>query len=192
MGVGKGRGRFRLVSIVEYNPLTTGERPILEQNLVRKPVLQVIPEEITRAAGAHSSECVTIELITPLRLTAQKQLVKTPDPIVFVQRLIERCQRITEYYAETDTPSSREDWYQLYQHLTKAASKIELAQNYTEWIEVQSGSQRQGRYTPISGLVGTAQWRGPLQELIPWLLWGQSLHVGKNAVKGDGWYRLVG
>lgn len=189
-GVGKGRGRFQLLSIAEYNLLAGADRPILEQNLVRQPVHQITPADISRAAARFSTKHVMLELLTPLRLISGKQLVKSPEPVAFIQRLVERCQRITEYYAETDTPPSRDEWFALYQALSAIASQVSIVSDVTEWVEVYSGSRRQQRYTPISGLIGRVEWVGPLKELLPWLLWGQSLHVGKNAVKGDGWYRL--
>jgi hypothetical protein len=34
------------------------------------------------------------------------------------------------------------------------------------------------------------RWEGDVTRLRPWLLWGQSLHVGKDAVKGNGWYQV--
>lgn len=190
-GLGKGRGRFRLTSIAEYDPLNEVERPILEQNLVRQPIHQITPGDISRAAAQYSSERVTLELLTPLRLISQKQLVKSPEPVVFIQRLVERCQRITEYYAETHTPPARSEWLSLYQELSAIAAQVRILSDDTAWVEVFSGSRRHQRYTPISGLTGRVEWAGPLKELLPWLLWGQSLHVGKNAVKGDGWYRLA-
>ena len=189
-GLGKGRGRFRLVSIAEYHPLEGVERSILEHNFVRQPVHQVTPADISRAAAHYSSERVGLELLTPLRLTSHKELVKFPEPVAFIQRLVERCQRIAEYYAESQTPPSRSEWFTLYHELSAIAAKVCIVSNDTEWVEVYSGSRRQQRYTPISGLTGRVEWAGPLKELLPWLLWGQSLHVGKNAVKGDGWYRV--
>jgi len=41
--------------------------------------------------------------------------------------------------------------------------------------------------------MGQAIYRAPTsvwRPLLPWLVWGQFTHVGKNAVKGDGWYEI--
>ena len=45
--------------------------------------------------------------------------------------------------------------------------------------------------TEISGLIGRVRWEGEVAPLLPWLLWGSVLHVGKNAVKGSGYYRVI-
>lgn len=57
-------------------------------------------------------------------------------------------------------------------------------------MEGASGSRRRGNATEIGGTLGHVTWQGNLTPLLPWLYWGQSLHVGKDAVKGDGWYRI--
>ena len=38
----------------------------------------------------------------------------------------------------------------------------------------------------LGGLVGTAAYEGDFAEFLPWLLWGQLVHVGKNATFGLG------
>ena len=39
--------------------------------------------------------------------------------------------------------------------------------------------------------MGRAVYHGDLKPLLPWVLMGQSVHVGKSAVKGDGWYEVM-
>lgn len=189
IGVGKGRGRFTLQDIREFNPLFDSERVLLENNYVKQPTLQVTPSRIAEAAARLPTHAVTLEFLTPLRLTDQKALVKHPDPVVFMRRLLERCQRLAERYAETDTPPSQPEWAQAFHDLAGRAGRLRIGVDYTEWQEGWSGSRRQEKYTPIGGLVGIVRWEGEVAPLLPWLLWGQSLHVGKNAVKGNGWYR---
>jgi CRISPR-associated endoribonuclease Cas6 len=56
--------------------------------------------------------------------------------------------------------------------------------------EVKSYSNRQKRSTPIGGLVGTATFQGDLTPFLDLLVIGELIHVGKNAVKGGGWYKI--
>ena len=53
-----------------------------------------------------------------------------------------------------------------------------------------SYSSRSRQRTPIGGLVGQVTLAGDLAPLRELLVWGSLIHVGKNAVKGDGWYRI--
>lgn len=189
-GVGRGRGCFKLVGIDEYNPLLDTERVLLEENIVKKPTLQVTASTIEQTACGLSSSSVVLDFISPIRLISNGNLVKTPDPVVFVQRLIERCERIAKHYAE-DARSDDTDWQAVFTELTLVAEQLMIGADYTMWQEGWSGSKRQQRWLPIGGIVGRVRWDGNVEPLLPWLLWGQSLHVGKNAIKGNGWYRIV-
>ena len=43
----------------------------------------------------------------------------------------------------------------------------------------------------MGGFVGTARLAGTLSPQVRELLvWGELLHVGKDVVKGNGWYQL--
>ena len=190
IGLGKGRGRFKLINISETNPIFDVERTLIDAPTVQKPTLQVTSARITEAAQNLPHNHLTMDLITPLRLTAKGKLVKHADPSTFIHRLLERAQRLTQYYSEDDA-FSPEAWKIVKDDLLQHADILRLTYDDTDWYEVHSGSRRQGRYTPISGIVGRIRWEGELTPLLPWLLWGQSLHVGKDAVKGNGWYRIL-
>lgn len=191
LGLGLGRGRFKLENIIEINPMLDAERVLMERYIVKPPTLQITPPRVTEAAQQLNSQRITLNFLTPIRLTGNDKLVKQPDPVVFIQRLLERCQRLAGYYAETDTPPPYSAWLEVYHALSSHAEHVCIAADYTSWQEGWSGSRRQQRYTPVSGIVGTVRWEGDLSPLLPWLLWGQSLHVGKSVVKGNGWYQIV-
>lgn len=190
LGIGAGRGKFELVTIGEYSPLLDAHRDLLRDGLVQKPTLAVNTARINERVQ-DNIERITLEFITPMRLTANKALVKQPEPLPLMQRLMERCQRIAMYYAEGDVPYNRDAWLTAYDDLTGLVRNWAVVHDETRWIEVHSGSRRKGTTSPISGFVGKAHWAGDISPALPWLLWGQSLHVGKSAVKGNGWYRVT-
>lgn len=196
-GAGRGRGRFKLEQMSEYSPLLDATRSLLDDRTVRQPTLQVTaPRILDFAAEVASDEFdsneVTLEMLTPTRLTAQGKLVKEPRAKPFVQRLVERCQSMMEYYADTMEDNLHPDnWRLASNYLCEVASNLAIVDNQTRWVEAHSGSRQKGRMTPISGLVGRVTWQGEIAPILPWLAWGQSLHVGKDAVKGDGWYRII-
>lgn len=190
-GVGRGRGTFRLIDIEEYSPLLDSARSLKQDQVIRRATLHVNAARIAECAGLGEPNRISFEFLTPTRLTAQGVLVKQPDPAVFMQRLIERCQDLCTYYGEGDAPA-REAWIAAMNALCEQAKQVVIAHDETLWTEAWSGSRRKSNLTPISGLTGMVRWEGEAVTVLrPWLLWGQSLHVGKDAVKGNGWYRIL-
>jgi hypothetical protein len=66
---------------------------------------------------------------------------------------------------------------------------VRVVENGLRWEELRSYSTRQRRSTPTSGLLGAVVLEADdWCPFWPWLVWGQFVHVGKDAVKGNGWY----
>jgi hypothetical protein len=190
-GIGIGRGRFELREILEWSPLYDAERMLMNGREVQLPTLHVTPARVAEIAAAGRTDFTMLEFLTPLRLTSQGMLVKRAEPTVFVSRLLERCQALATHYAHTTQIPAANDWKSALNTLKQAAEHVHIGYDDTKWVEAFSGSRRQGRMTPISGLIGLVRWDGTVTPLREWLLWGQSLHVGKDAVKGNGWYRVL-
>lgn len=76
--------------------------------------------------------------------------------------------------------------------LLAIAEQVTTTVDQTRWVNVVSVSARQQRRTPVGGLVGSATFSGPLAPLRDLIVWGSLIHVGRNAVKGDGWYTPTG
>lgn len=194
IGVGRGRGRFKLEAIDEVHPLLDAERMLMDKRVVRRPTLQITPSVVEDVARTLPSNAVTLEILTPMRLSADERIVHQITPRVFMHRLIERCQSLSEQYAEVppdQTPISRFDWIAAQTELLGIADGIHVGYDDTTWVEAFSRSRRTQQISPIGGMVGRMRWEGNVTALIPWLLWGTSLHVGKNAVKGSGYYRII-
>ncbi|MBN1427116.1 MAG: CRISPR system precrRNA processing endoribonuclease RAMP protein Cas6 [Anaerolineae bacterium] len=183
-GVGHGRGTFRLCELEAVNPLT-GQREelLVNHKQVRHPTLHVTENAVNSAANMLDDRQATLIFHTPTRLIAQGKILRRPAFDVLVARLLERLDLLREQYLPQSSPTP-------YAELNELARDISLAADGTRWIEIRSGSRRQGRTTPISGFVGKATYTGPLGPFLPWLLWGQFVQVGKNTTKGNGWYSL--
>ena len=207
------RGRFVVQSAQAINLLTGEVQDILEADnpMVQRPELpvthrqildmsqQFLNSKIGHAANGHSHRStyqsapqdgsieLTLRFKTPARIVSQKQLLKEPlfSPIFhrLLNRLIDLSREFgNEATSDESIPYDKND-------LLALGDQVELVDNQTEWQEVWSYSARQNRKTPISGLVGQATYRTSREiweVLLPYLLWGSVIHVGKNAVKGDG------
>ena len=184
------RGTFTLQEITALNPLTGERQTVLQQgdDLVEVPDVPVTHPQVMAAAEETQpiqDRILKMEFLTPMRLIDGGQLVRQPRFRPLLQRLLERLVALAGTFC--DTPFDEELKYRL----VGQAEAVETVADETHWVDLESYSTRQRGCTPIGGFVGRATFRGDLTPFLPWLIWGQFTHVGKNAVKGDGWYRIA-
>lgn len=187
------RGQFALRAIHAVQPLSGQESVVLAEgdSLVIAPEAPLTDAGVAAACDRLLAQIgdpglVQIEFLTPTRIVQQGRLVRGPSLGPLVRRLLERLDALrTEYAAEP--PLADRD------RLIELADSVRRVRDHTRWIEVDSHSQRLKRSTPRSGFLGAVTYQAEAEvwrALLPPLLWGQAIHVGKNATKGDGWYRI--
>ena len=193
------RGRFIIEQIEATHPFT-GTRATLFQEgeeRVRAPELILTTADVAARASACSAKELRLRFLSPTRLTEAGKLVHTPEPGVLLRRMAERLDALTRAY-QTNSSSTTEvvertqtshtpgPWYGI-----AHTASVYLASCQVEWLDTKSYSSRQQRSLPIGGFTGTATYCGQLSQAVRELLaWGELLHVGKNSMKGDGWYCL--
>ena len=182
------RGKFKIKHIESYNPIKN-ERQIVYQEgkpKVDVPAVTVTSADVSARAQSLPTDSITLNFLTPTRILSREKLVHHAAFLPLVQRLLERLNALEQAYgieeAQGPTAISRE--------LVELAGQIECCDDSTHWEDVQSYSRRQNRTTPIGGIQGKATFKGDLAPFRELLVWGELIHVGKNAVKGNGWYRI--
>ncbi len=180
------RGRYTIIQVESYHPINSQREVIYQagRSLVNVPTLAVTENDVANRAVNLSTEHLTLDFLTPTRLTDREKLVHQPAFRPLVQRLSERLAALTETYGDQSTIPFTNDMVQL-------ATNITCTEDYTHWEDVQSYSHRQQRHTPVSGFMGRATFVGDLAPFRELLTWGELIHVGKSAVKGNGWYKVV-
>ena len=168
-----GGGRLQLIGITEHLP--DRQVQLLHNHTVAKPTGFTLAE-IAPVAGD-----VTLEFHTPLRMIEGERLVKRFDLGVMTQRLAERVQT---YAGGIDGPLT---------HALAATAQSVPAYPSFHWYDAWSNSRRTGKQTPVGGLLGsvTLHHCPELTALMPLLIAGQYVHVGKNASKSAGWYEVI-
>ncbi|MBX5450609.1 MAG: CRISPR system precrRNA processing endoribonuclease RAMP protein Cas6 [Thermogemmatispora sp.] len=182
------RGGLRIERIEAYHPFS-GERQQLYRagaQQVRTPTLAVQAEDVRQRALTLPEQRVTLTFLTPLRLVRHGALCKEPDFATLVQRLLERLEQLGLAYGAAEEARALAEQRE---HLLALAAAVRCEGHTMRWQDMPSYSRRLRRATPIGGLVGQATFVGDLAELRELLVWGELIHVGKNVVKGDGWYR---
>lgn len=186
-GVGFGRGQFILQRIEQAHPLNGVSSVLFDPSCAvsSMPAAGVQVDEVREFASSLPRDRLTLRFLTPTRLIDRGKLVRTPQFTPLLARLLERLEALEGEYAGGGR------WSERYQELTRRSETITLVEDRTRWIELRSGSRRQNRTLPISGFVGEATFAGDLTPFCEWLAWGMLVQVGKNVVKGSGWYEIV-
>lgn len=188
------RGRFILRRAWAVNPLNESRQLLLAEGSrqVQTPTLAITEDDVQAASAQMLRQLPThgghiaVHFLTPTRLVDQKTLVHTPLFLPFFQRTAERVVQLTAWYGAPAAAAAN------FETLLLLADDVRLIENRTLWVDLTSPSARKGQSTPIGGFVGRAVYQADQwAPLLPWLLWGQLVQVGKNTVKGNGWFDLA-
>jgi hypothetical protein len=212
IGIGPGRGKFELKRVWALNPLT-GESECLfgeNGNVVRTPTLVVNHAAVILNAqglmhNAHSTReneetrdwRLGIEFLTPMRLVENGHVPKSPEFAPLFARLLERLDELNAQFGNGEGGARSEERGRTREEvmrLRELAAQVQLCEVQSRWVEVFSGSTRRGMSSPLSGFVGRAVFsasRDVWRELLPWLVWGELVQVGKATVKGNGVMRIL-
>jgi len=136
--------------------------------------------------GDPEPAALMLRLESPLRLQHESKPLR-PDqltPRVFMSHLLRRITLMLDVHmgirpAPFDTRA-----------LLYLADEVVHEGRSLQWCDLRRYSARQGQELPQGGVQGAWRWRGPLAPLLPWLLLGQWLHVGKGATAGLGGYTV--
>lgn len=187
---GGRRGALRLDAIAALDPLTGARAPLYArgQAQVQAPGLPIDGAAVAAYAATLPADRLTLRLQTPLRLTekrdGQTRLVHRFDPRPFFARLAWRLDELARAYGAGPQVAG-------HGAPPDVAAHVRVADDQTRWVDVVSYSSRTRQRTPIGGLVGQVTLAGELAALRELLVWGSLIHVGRNAVKGDGCYQIA-
>jgi hypothetical protein len=191
-GLGAGRqGVFQLREVWALDPLGGRQERLFRagEPTVRAPGLPIgwaaVEQEAARLGAAGGEQRLRLELFSPTRLIAGKRLVKPDDfeLAVLMARLLERLGALFEQYGDGEARPEVRD-------LLTRARAARIVERGLVWRELSRGSGRHGRLVPMGGLVGSVVLEGELGPLLPWLVWGTLVQVGKDASMGNGVLRL--
>ncbi len=181
------RGTLAVREAWAENPLTGERQRVMTSgdNVVRVPDVPVTHAQVLHLKVPRGK--ARLRLLTPTRLVERAHLVK-PEDFRFrslFQRLMDRLEALSRAFC--DTPLLFDDP----KGLIAAAEEVRVVENRLRWEELRSYSSRRQAESPTSGLMGYVTLQAQdWSPFWPYLVWGQFTHVGKDAVKGNGMYRI--
>ena len=210
-GLGRNRSPVELAG-VDHVGLDGASVPVYtrENNLVRPPAGAISWTEVCGSHGLNGSTNartdmdrradtqvgpynsdngggkvtrITLRFLTPTLLRADGVLLRQPSFGSVAKRLRDRINALSYFYCGAGLDID-------FKAFGDAAEKVKTVSDRTDWVESSRYSRRRAVSHDLSGFVGEATFEGELGMFLPYLKLGKYLHVGKNAVFGNGWYEI--
>jgi CRISPR/Cas system endoribonuclease Cas6 (RAMP superfamily) len=134
--------------------------------------------------GAGKVTRITLRFLTPTLWKADGLQARRPIFGVIAKRLRDRINALSYFYCGEGLDIDFKDFGEQEEKITTVADS-------TRWVESSRYSRRREVTHDLSGFVGEVTFEGELEMVLPYLKLGEYLHVGKNAVFGNGWYEIV-
>jgi hypothetical protein len=189
IGLGLNRAPVRLTRVEALD--ATGAPALAysgESNVMR----QAQPIGLDLLAPVETSaddSALALRFLTPTTLrsgsTAARpaQLVRQPQFHHVVKRLRDRLNALATFFGNGPLPLD-------FKALGEAAEQVQTVEDHTQWQDRSRFSARRNTPHDLSGFTGRMTFRGNVARFLPLLRAGELVHVGKNAVFGNGWLQV--
>jgi hypothetical protein len=135
-------------------------------------------------ASAANVTRITLRFLTPTMLKADGVQARRPAFGPIAKRLRDRINALSYFYCGRGLDID-------FKAFGDQAEEIKTVADETRWVESSRYSRRREVTHDLSGFVGEVSFEGELDTFLPYLKLGEYLHVGKNAVFGNGWYQII-
>ena len=190
-GIGMGRGKFSLAAIDAITADVTAAPVFREaEGVVRNASLMINANDLVRLYPLPANGRVTLSFLTPTHIrfnpTGKKgksRPVRDPEFFHIACRLRDRISALCREYGSEPLEMD-------FKGFGERAKEIKTVESNLRWVEENRVSRTRHRHD-LSGFVGDITFEGDFSEFWPFLVLGQFVHVGDNAVFGRGWYGIA-
>jgi hypothetical protein len=195
-GLGRNRAPLELVGVEHAGrDGTIAQVYRNSDNLVRPPAEAISWKDLCNSNGANASTSspqataakvtrITLRFLTPTLLRADGIISRRPTFGPLAKRLRDRINALSYFYCGAGLDID-------FKAFGDAAEEIRTVSDSTGWVESSRYSRRREVTHDLSGFVGEVSFEGDLAPFVPYLKLGEYVHVGKNAVFGNGWYEIT-
>ncbi len=170
--------------VVTKNPLIGTREEIFDGEVVKNRRLPTVWKNAVRSAWKLDKERVRLEFLTPTFVKFKGEVsAEAPSFAALVQGLLIRLPMLSAVHCG-------EVWHEDFKALVARATEVETVRDGTTWVSFHRYSSFKKKSELLEGVVGHAEYAGPVEEFLPLLCMGQLTHVGKRAVFGLGRYRM--
>jgi CRISPR/Cas system endoribonuclease Cas6 (RAMP superfamily) len=127
---------------------------------------------------------VTVRFLTPTYLRAGGETISQPEFHHILKRLRDRVNTLSIFFGEGPLEID-------FRGLGERSEQVRTVCSQVQWVERFRTSSKTRQRHELSGFVGEVTYEGALHEFLPWLIWGEVVHIGKHAAWGNGWYQTL-
>lgn len=188
-GLGAGRKPYNFLRVEAINDLNGKHAMVYEgdEKVIYNHNLSWTGREVMQlAASFNRPATIDISFITATQLKVDQQKIIRLEDINFtglMRSLLRRYSTLSVHH-HNQTPTES------FQELLDAADKITVEYCCGDTRAWSRYSMRSKTRTNMVGFLGTIRFNGELEAFLPYLILGQSIHIGKWTAFGMGQYRL--
>ena len=144
-------------------------------------ILQTTVQTLRWPLASLPAERLRINFLTPTELKQSGQILHSPHFPALAARARDRVLSILALYQ--NQPATHVD----FPALTTLADQVQLTASHTHFVpgETRRSARNQNTHG-LGGFTGWAEYSGPLDELLPYLIAAQWTGVGRQTVWGKG------
>ncbi len=182
MGLGAGRGAMSVREVWECAPFGLERRLLPWGQLV--PTMSAGWDDAVARAALLPHDQVVVRFLTPTHLKRGETAVRRPEFSTLMRALLRRMTLLALYHGGAVDRARMAA-------LAAQAERVRLVAWEGRTQTWQRYSSRQNAAMAFHGLVGVAVYSGDLTPFLPYLVFGQAIHVGKASTFGEGHYTLL-
>lgn len=181
-GIGRERGQVELLSIHDAaeEKSTLFERGDTD---VRNEAKTVTHADVLQRCEEIRERPLTMVFETPTRVKSADKFLRAPDFAAMFPSLMRRCHSLAYFHCSARTEPD-------VHALLNLARGIDGQPEEVKWVPWERYSSRQRQRMSMDGFTGMLKLPPVPDALLPHLVWGESLHIGKGSAFGMGKYRL--
>lgn len=191
IGLGTNRGRFEIHNVEAVKNEQVISIYNRENRIVKNVALEITKEDIMNRVLHLPKDRITLEFITPTRIkynpTGEKgksRVVNVPEFHHVVKRLRDRINALSIAYGNGPITVD-------FKEVGRRAESVKTQEVHIEWHEVRRKKRNPAIWHDLSGFKGRVTYVGDIEPFLPLIALGEYVHVGEDAVFGNGWYRIV-
>lgn len=183
IGLGKGRGKYELISLSAIKENIEQEIYSSTTGLIKNIDGQLNKTDILNEVHHYGTNELTLKFITPTRLKHNDRYVLVPEFHILIRSLLSRISSLTYFHCDEELNVD-------YCQLIEDAKKVEIKEKHTGWFDWERYSSRQDTSMKLGGIIGNITYAGNLEQFLPFIVLGKYVHVGKGATFGLGQYEI--